>query len=313
VSSEDGDVTAQSATESATNQEPVGFDFRNPGKSARDGIDRLESAHDAFVESLQRTMADRLGTQVRIEFRGVEQTGLGRYLRTMPPPAVLTAFSMTPHQGRAILEIGSTVGLGLIDAVLGGTGEYTEHRRLSDVESRLMADVAQCAFDALGKALGPLGVEPEIEIADADPIQLAIQAAREFVVTLHYRVSVSEGLPMRDRLVLAYPVTALHDIAEGGPPGQHDERVRRGRAAIERLLPGLEVPFTVRLQPSAVRFVDLAGLEPGDVLRLDHGLDDVAIGVAGGIPILEGRVGTSRSKLALELTRWLDDRRVERT
>ena len=306
-------MTAQSAAQSATNREPVGFDFRNPGRSARDGIDRLESAHDAFVESLQRMMADRLGTQVRIEFTGVEQVGLGRYLRTMPPPAVLTAFSMAPHQGRAVLEIGSAVGLGLIDTVLGGTGEYAEHRRLTDIEAKLMADVAQCAFDSLGKALGPLGVEPEIEIANADPIQLAIQASRDFVVALHYRVQVAEGLPMRDRLVIAYPVTALHDIAAGGPPGQHEERVRSGRASIERTLPGLEVPFTVRLQPSTVPFLDLAELQPGDVLRLDHGLDDVAIGVAGGVPIVEGRIGTARSKLALELTGWLDDPRVERT
>jgi len=290
--------------------EPIGFDFRNPGKAAQEGIDRLESAHDAFVESLQRNLADKAGVQVRIEFRGVEQVGLGRYLRTMPPPAVLTAFSMAPYPGRAILEVGSAVGLGIIDVLMGGSGDYEEARRLTDAELRIMERVSECAFTALGKALLALGVEPEIMLNNADPIQLAIEAGKDFVVALNYRVSVADGLPLRDRLVLAYPVGALHDIAEGGP-GEHDDRMLSDRAAIERMLPGVDVPFSVRLQPSRVSFSDLAGLRPGDVLRLDHGVDDPAIGVAGGMPVLRGRIGASRSKLAIEMTDWVDDRPLE--
>jgi flagellar motor switch protein FliM len=310
---EDDQVTTDTAAVDTTAPaaEPEGFDFRHPGKSARDGIDRLESAHDAFVESLQRSMADRLGSQVDIKFAGVEQVGLGRYLRTLPPPAVLTSFTMDPYPGRAVLEVGSAVGLGLIDALLGGTGEFADIRRLTDVEHKLMESVADCAFGALGRALEPLGVEPQIEIADADPIQLAIQAGRDFVVSLHYAVSVADGLPHRERLVLAYPVTALHDIAEGGRPGERDERARSGREAIERMIPGLDIPFCVRLQASRIRFDDLAGLEPGDVLRLDHSLEDLAVGFAGGVPVVEGRIGTARASLALEITNWLEDQRVE--
>ncbi len=217
---------------------------------------------------------------------------------------------MDPYPGRAVLEVGSAVGLGIVDAVLGGSGSYDEQRRLTEVEARLMHRVAECGFGALGKALQPLGVEPRIEIGNADPIQLAIQAGRDFVVTLHYRVGLADGLALRDRLVLAYPVAALHDIADGGP-GEHDERMLSGRAAIEQMLPGVGIPFAVRLQPSRVSFADLAGLQPGDVLRLDHGLDDPVIGVAGGMPVVEGRIGSSRSKLALEITNWIDDGRTE--
>jgi flagellar motor switch protein FliM len=72
------------------------------------------------------------------------------------------------------------------------------------------------------------------------------------------------------------------------------------------LLPDVLIPFAVRLQPSRVQFVDIAGLEPGDVLRLDHGLDDVAVGVVGDQAIVQGRVGKVRNKLALELEGWLD-------
>ena len=305
-------ATATTVDTGARAAEAVGFDFRNPGKAARDGIDKLESAHDAFVESLQRGLADRVGVQVRIEFKGVEQIGLGRYLRTMPPPAVLTAFSMDPYPGRAILEIGSAVGLGMVDYLLGGTGEFEEVRRLSDAEVQLMDRVSECAFSALINALHPLGVQPEIEVGNADPIQLAIEAGKDFVVALHYRVSVAEGLALRDRLVLAYPVGALHDIADGGP-GEHEDRRLSGREAISQMIPDVDVPFAVRLQPSRVSFTDLAGLRPGDVLRLDHGLDDPAIGVAGEMPVVEGRIGASRSKIALELTDWIDHRPLEQS
>jgi len=297
------------ATLAASSREPVGFDFRHPGKSASDGIDRLESAHDAFVESFQRLVAKRTGLQIRLEFQTVEQIGFGRYLRSMGPPAVLTAFKMAPYPGRAVIEIGSSVGLSMIDVLLGGSGESGPGRRLTDIENVLMSEVEAAAFEALGNALGSLGLEPEVEIENADPIQLAIQAGRDFVVVLQYRIAIGDDIPPQERLVLAYPVTVLHDIAEGGAPGGRDERVRSGRAAIEQLLPGLKVPFAVRLQPSQVRFTDLANLQPGDVLRLDHSVEDTAIGLVGDIPTVEGRLGATDGHMALRVTGWLDDTR----
>jgi flagellar motor switch protein FliM len=114
--------------------------------------------------------------------------------------------------------------------------------------------------------------------------------------------------------VLAYPVAALHDIAEGGAPGQYEESSRCSREMLERMIPGVPVGFSASLQPSRVAFGDLADLRAGDVLRLDHELDDLAVGMVGDVPVLEGRIGRGRSgRLAMEVTGWLDERRLEQS
>jgi flagellar motor switch protein FliM len=49
---------------------------------------------------------------------------------------------------------------------------------------------------------------------------------------------------------------------------------------------------------------DVAVLEPGDVLRLDHRIDEPAIGLVDGVELFDGFVGRHGKRLGVRFTRW---------
>ena len=60
------------------------FDFRHPGRAVQDGIRRLETAHEAFVERLESIFSHAAGEDVSITLRSVAQSQLGLHLRMLP-------------------------------------------------------------------------------------------------------------------------------------------------------------------------------------------------------------------------------------
>jgi flagellar motor switch protein FliM len=69
-------------------------------------------------------------------------------------------------------------------------------------------------------------------------------------------------------------------------------------------LQDLTVSLSVGLRPTTVTARDVAMLEPGDVLRLDHRIDEPAIGLVDGVELLEGFVGRRGKRLGIRFLRW---------
>ena len=154
--------------------EPQRFDFRGPGRAVRDGIRRLEAAHEAFAEQFVRRLNDAVGISVRLQLRSVEQMSYAHFLRDLGTPAALVAFGLDPLPGRMIFELSSPVGLSIVETMLGGDPEQEHSRRPTALERRLLASVTEIAGEALAHALEPLGLEPSIVATDADPHLLGV-------------------------------------------------------------------------------------------------------------------------------------------
>jgi flagellar motor switch protein FliM len=272
------------------------FNFQNPGHSIREGIKRLESAHEAFAGRFERALSDSYGATIELELQGIQQSTFTRYLASLPLPGVLGALRLQPFPGNVILELSAEAGLPLIELILGGTAEVFEERKLTLLERQLLEAVAGDAVGALGAALEPLGLEVVVEAWESDAQFLDLPAG-ELAILVKYGLRIGES-PLIDRLVLIYPLSALQSIAEGNydaaEPGVRDH------------LPAVTVPFHAHLQDSQIAYRDLAALRPGDVLRLDHSIDAPVIGFVGSRPLVAGRLGTTRNKLALEIAGWID-------
>lgn len=305
-------MEAQSVADAvnAPGLEPRTFDFRNPGRAVLAGIRRLESAHDAFVSGFERMVGARLGTQVRIQLRGIDQLALDQHLQTTTP-AMLARLDLAPYPGAAVFEIGETAGLSAIDVMLGGNGRDPQPRKPTDLDQRLLSGMVEVATSTLRSSLEPLGVELTMGAVETDPTLFALSADPGFMVALRYGVAIGEDAPLHDHLLLAYPVATIQAIAEGDPGAASELVALEGGepglpATVEDHLPDVPVPFAVRLQSTEISFGDIADLRPGDVLRLDHTIDEPALGLVDGRPLVVGRLGRRRNRLAIELSRWLN-------
>ena len=69
-------------------------------------------------------------------------------------------------------------------------------------------------------------------------------------------------------------------------------------------LPDVSMPISIRLRETAIPASEIAELQPGDVLRLDHKVDQGVLGVVAGLELVEGRMGRKGKNMALQVTNW---------
>jgi flagellar motor switch protein FliM len=98
--------------------------------------------------------------------------------------------------------------------------------------------------------------------------------------------------------IVLWPATVMSSLAPTAPaPGS--ERVTPLSRALERQV----VRLDALAGEAEIAFQELATLAPGDVLRLDRRLSEpVEVRVQNGGPVCSARLGTSRGRLALQLT-----------
>lgn len=284
------------------------FDFRSPSKMARDHIRRLELTHETFQRAMGAQLSTLLRTMARVELLAIDQVTYDEYVRSMPNPTVVGQISLEPLPGVALLEMSTSTALTLVDRLLGGLGKPGIMRRPTDLESRLIQDVMREAQSALRETFDPLlEVDARFEGIEFNPNFVQATNPSEMVVVMSYSLSIVEGSRSEGLLTLCYPFSLLMPAWELAP--EADERVPALGAGepenpVSAILPDVAMPISIRLRETAVTARDIAELQPGDVLRFDHKVDEGVLGVVAGLELVEGRIGRKGKNMALQVTNW---------
>ena len=286
--------------------EPQLFDFRRPSKFSREHMRGLEVVHEMFVRRVSSTLSHRLRTIVSIEPFSTDQITYEDYIRSMPNPSVIGTFSMDPLPGALVVEMSTELALSFVDRLLGGTGTKAPMRGPTDIEARVITDVMASSIAAIREALEPVqAVEPKLESVDFNPRFVQVVAPTEMILLLGYTVRLGSGA--EGILSLCYPFTTIEPALE-----RLEHRVLIEGASAEEgespplgpVVPDLDVPLAIRLRTSQVPTAQLAALQPGDVIRLDHRIDEPARGEVGGCHVVSARLGRRGRRLAVQIAGW---------
>ena len=282
------------------------FDFRRPSKFSREHMRGLEVVHEMFMRRASSTLSHRLRKIVSIEPFSTDQITYEDYIRSMPNPSVIATVGVDPLPGDIITEMSTQLAIAIVDRLLGGAGENVPMRGPTEIEARIIRDVMRTIVEALREALEPVqAVEPELRSLDFNPRFVQIVPPTEMILLLGYTMrlgSAPEGI-----LSLCYPFTTIEPAL-----GRLERRVRiEGVTApddvappLAEVVPDLDVPLAIRLRTSQVPTAQLAVLQPGDVIRLDHRADEPALGEIGGRRLVSARLGRRGRRLAVQIVGW---------
>ena len=123
-------------------------------------------------------------------------------------------------------------------------------------------------------------------------------------------VTTTQGLDTTGILTVAYPapvLTPLLEAIDARRPGDEPDAAldARSHAAVASAVQDVPVAMDVRLNSTTVLASDIAALDVGDVLRLDHRVDAPAVGVVGNSPVLVGHLGRRGPRRAVQVGRWI--------
>jgi flagellar motor switch protein FliM len=274
------------APESGKRRRVMPYNFRRPDRIPREQIRSLYLMHDLFALSLSSSLPILMRSMSGVTLLSVEQQAYSEYLQGLSDPTAVFTLSMHPLPGVAALELNPAIAFPVIDRLLGGSGEDLEQQRaVTEIEQRILEGFVKVITDDLRATWRPLA-ELDLQILGREtrPQMLQIVAPNEAVLTIAFQVQVAEA---RGQMSLCLPAITLEPIIQNLNQSLYSRSREVPPEQTRALLDSLALvkfPLSAELRGTKALMDDLMNLAPGDVLRLDHRLDQpVEISVGGQV------------------------------
>lgn len=307
-----GEVSAEDMKGEQEQRKIKVYDFKRPDKFSKDQIRTLYMLHENFARFFNTYLSANLRALVHINVASVDQMTYEEFVRSLPNPSVIGIFQMRPLKGNVILEMNPNIVFAVIDRLFGGVGmPLSKPRALTDIEESIVRRVMSKALDSLQDAWKQvLVVDPKLEMIETNPQFTQIVPPNDMVVliTLQCKIGQAEGLvniciPYLVLEPIMSKLTTTFWVASSMSKQSLPEHV----SAIQQKLERARIPLVVEMGRTQINVYDLLGLSQGDVLRLDSQVDHELKITIGHREKFLCKPGLVNRKMAVQITKILNE------
>jgi flagellar motor switch protein FliM len=221
----------------------------------------------------------------------------------METPTCVCLLRSAAVAGQLILEMPAAILIPMLDRMLGGsvnTISTATPRALSEIEQRLAVRLATCFAGELSRAWeSTTNLVLSLDRVETDPRWLSIGPPDSDAVVASFDVRLGKA---RGVLRFGIPPQAM-DMLEGylstdfraAVRGPHYTAFERAQMADD------QAALTVELSPSPTTAEDIANLNVGDVIAIEHRIDAPVIVNLDGEPKFLGHLGATAGRKAVRI------------
>lgn len=262
-------------------------DFRASGLLSNESTRQLRSMHEIFARSFSHSLDLFLGSPVEVKLTNVDQIGAREFSATLPVGTYVVPFSLQPLHERAVAKFDNGLLFPLLDLLLGGPGESTEHARdLTEIDEELFRSVTELMAVQLERVwkVANVSVAP---LASVKPgLMGQLFAMEERIVTLQFEIRLATAT---SGFALAMPMAFSAGLVRNSQ-GEAVRRAENKAGATQRLRGRVlqcEMPLAVELPELPIPLGDIVSLEPGRILNLRVPQQRPILLQVGGFSIFE--------------------------
>ena len=290
--------------ESTKRRRILPYNFRRPDRIPREQIRSLYLMHDLFAHSLSSSLPVLMRTMSAVTLISVEQQAYAEYLQGLTDPTALFTLSMSPLPGVAAIELSPSVAFPVIDRLLGGVGQDMEEpRAVTEIEQRILEGFLKVVTDDLRTTWKPLA-ELDLQVLGREtrPQMLQIVAPNEAVLTVVFQVQIAEA---RGTMSLCLPAITLEPVIQNLNQSVYSRSrevpPEQTRALLD-IVANVRFPVAAELRGTKAAMDDLMNLSPGDVLRLDHRVNQAVEVSVGGVVKFHGDLLAQERRTVVNIT-----------
>lgn len=278
------------------------FDFRRPSKFSRDHVRAFQVVHETFARQFSTVLATTLRAMAQVSLTSVEQVTYDEYVRSLPNPSYLLIMNLNPLPGAVVFQLPLPISFAAIDRLLGGSGDALSPKRpLTEIEASLMRSLMERVLRELEYAYETLvRVETEVIQHEFNPQFAQVAAPSEMALAISFECRIGEK---RGTASICVPYTTMAPVLEslasqslfqdhsGKDP---DEWAHELRGALSH------APVELRVQLPAVALTaqEVVSLQVGDIVPLNHSVDEPVLVNVGEHTYFRGVTGTRGRRLA---------------
>ncbi len=282
------------------------YDFKRPAKFSKEHLRTLEIIYEHYGRLVSTNLAVYLRKNIQISVASSETVTFSEFSNALSNPVILGIINFSPLPGNIIIDVSCNLGFAMIDRMLGGQGNPLEkNREFSEIEMAILEKLIIICMQMMR--------EPWKNVLDINPVMERIETNSQFaqmiapsdmiaIVTLNVKIGEIEGL-----MNICLPFFTLEDIIDklntkfwySTMQAKSSENYEE---YIESLIRRESIPVKAVLGKSSVSVNDFVNLQPGDIIRLDKGVDSELNIYVGNLRKFTALPGSSKDKYAVRVT-----------
>lgn len=273
-------------------------------------VPNLDIIYDSFIRYNRVNLSNRLRKSVEIKKVGARSYKFDDYLQTLPSPVCMAIFKIEPLKGAALISIDSTLVLGLVDSLLGGSGTSkisVANRVFTSIELRLMEKIVKDILQDLEKAWAPLyATHMNLLRMEMNPRLVNIVPPEYQIVTMSLKIQIEET---SGNIVFAIPYMTIDPIRDKLKAGMQFDLMAIDPQWSIRLSSGiLEAPLSISVEMgnAGISLRELLDLAPGDTIMLDKACSSEMLVKIEGVPKYLGVPGIHHGNKAVQISNFSD-------
>ena len=260
------------------------YNFARAGQINTEQMRAISTVNDLFARSVTHNLGAWLRTSFQVNLVSAEQLSYADFLTRVPEMAYVCTVRLEPLGALAVLELDLTLAAPVIDLLLGGPGRPGAMRELTDIEDSILTSVVEILCRELTSAWEPVGLVFRFEKRELlNQVQRLLPLPeRTLCVSFEIRMPEAQGI-----LNLSLPAVVSNTILRQLMLEREHARKHRPqtRARMAELLGHAGWGAALQLPPVRIRARELAGLAPGQVLRLPLKGEIEAQMLVGGLAV----------------------------
>lgn len=274
------------------------YDFARPSKFSKEHLRTLEIIFEHYGRLLSTNFPVYLRKSVQVEVMNSEAVTYSEFSNALSNPVLLGIVNFAPLQGNIIIEMASNLGYAIVNRMLGGQGETLEKvRDFSEIELLIIERIFVVCVNLLHEPwANVVDIHPHLERIETNSQYAQIISPSEMIaiVTMNIRIGNVEGL-----MNVCLPYITLEDVIDKlntkyWYSNMQNQDETNYSEAIEALIQRAQIPIKAVLGNSTISVSDFAGLQNGDIIKLNRRVDeelDVYVGNIRKFTALPGAAG----------------------
>ena len=300
-----GEIDAEEIKDSGDKQ-VKNYDFARPSKFSKEHLRTLEIIFEHYGRLLSTNLPVYLRKNIQVEVMNSEAVTYSEFSNALSNPVLLGVIEFAPLHGDILMELASSLGYAIVDRMLGGVGLPLEKTRdFSEIELLIIERIMNVCVNLLR--------EPWENVTEIQPRLQRIETNSQFaqiispgemiaIVTINLKIGDAEGL-----MNICLPFITLESVMDKlntkfwySNMQVKDEETYQD--VIEDLIEHAPVSVKAVLGKSQISISDFVNLMPGDIIRVDTGVDEELDVYVGNMRKFTALPGSSGPNYAVRVT-----------
>ena len=282
-----------------------GYDFKTANRYTKEHIRAINIVFKHFGHLLSNYLMGTLRASCDAEVISIEEIPFNEFNNSVPTPVIIAIANSIPFNGAIILQMSKEISFSIIARVLGGTKELiAEGRQFTEIELAIMERVLWQILKSMDEAWSRMMEVNSI----LDRVETSMQFAQivdmnepVLMVTLNITIGKESGI-----VGFCLPHQALEPFTKRLNTkmifsGNKGNKIVTNPANMINSIIRTGITVSSEFNPTVATVSDIMDLRVGDVIQLQHRIEDPLIIKYQHLPRFRASLGKYKNKVALKI------------